>query len=597
MFSGCGVEEISIGEAFTLQASLPEKTWHNTKGEAFTPETIPVGVADTYRSFTTVSNITLSEYAKVIKVDDGPFTLTATVTPADAFNGAIGWSSSDIKVATVDATGRVTPVSPGTTTITASAGTLSAQCTLTVLDADGEITPVESVTLDKATATLTGKETVQLSASISPADATYNGVRWTSSNEGVALVSQLGVVAAKGKGTTTITATSLDGAASATCMVTVRNPPTSLAFSAAPSQLKIDQTEKLSVVTTGDLPGATEDVGQIDWMVSDSGIASLASSGASANITGRSVGGVTVQAKASYGGKNLLAETGVEVIWADAESVTLDSASHHTIVGADGITLAASISPESASGAAISWSSTDPEVASVDQAGNVLIHKAGTAKIYARVGAVYAECLVEVDARSIPSSEDSDLDGYLLVEDSELARSLDGLQLVVNNNERKSDLDMRKAAVDAIDGQVALADLYDIYMVDMNGYYRPWSSPSADPVTVCVALSEPLKAISDSKDLFVRYISDDLGSKEMMETSVQGSQLTFNTTNFSTHAGLAKDKQSGAVDEGVRNDTSVSGDLAQTGDAMGAFVVTFSLLALASAASVVVVRRRMKQQG
>lgn len=63
MFDNCPLEEIIIGEKFTFQSRLPDKTWYNSKGESFTPATIPVGVADTYRTnkdFNNDSGLTIS---------------------------------------------------------------------------------------------------------------------------------------------------------------------------------------------------------------------------------------------------------------------------------------------------------------------------------------------------------------------------------------------------------------------------------------------------------------------------------------------------------------------------------------------------------
>ena len=59
-------------------------------------------------------------------------TLVATVTPDNAIDKSVTWKTSDGSVATVDATGKVTAVGPGTATITATAGTCSATCVVTV---------------------------------------------------------------------------------------------------------------------------------------------------------------------------------------------------------------------------------------------------------------------------------------------------------------------------------------------------------------------------------------------------------------------------------------------------------------------------------
>ena len=80
-------------------------------------------------SAVSVTNIKLSQSMKVIKWGGDAFTITATVTPSDA---TITWESSKEAVATVDATGKVTPVSKGIATITAKSGDATASCKIFV---------------------------------------------------------------------------------------------------------------------------------------------------------------------------------------------------------------------------------------------------------------------------------------------------------------------------------------------------------------------------------------------------------------------------------------------------------------------------------
>lgn len=79
-----------------------------------------------------VSNVTLNEATLDLKPGE-TFTLTATVTPDDAENKTVSWSSSAPAVATVDAaTGLVTAVAMGEAAITATAGGKTAECIVTV---------------------------------------------------------------------------------------------------------------------------------------------------------------------------------------------------------------------------------------------------------------------------------------------------------------------------------------------------------------------------------------------------------------------------------------------------------------------------------
>ncbi|MBR6846282.1 MAG: Ig domain-containing protein [Bacteroidaceae bacterium] len=83
--------------------------------------------------------------------------------------------------------------------------------------------PVTGITLNKTTASLTSRgQTLQLTATVTPDNATDKSVIWSSSNPSVATVDANGLVTAVSSGRTTITATTADGSnKTATCAVTV----------------------------------------------------------------------------------------------------------------------------------------------------------------------------------------------------------------------------------------------------------------------------------------------------------------------------------------------------------------------------------------
>lgn len=153
-------------------------------------------------------------------------TLVATISPEDAANKSLRWSSSDSDVATVDANGKVTAAAEGTAVITVSTvdGGFTAQCTVTVSEDKPEIVAVENVTLNKTSASLEVGETEQLTATVKPADAANKSVRWKSNDENVVSVDANGKLTAISSGMATVTVTTEEGNFTALCKVTVTNP-------------------------------------------------------------------------------------------------------------------------------------------------------------------------------------------------------------------------------------------------------------------------------------------------------------------------------------------------------------------------------------
>ena len=164
-----------------------------------------------------VTGVTLDQSALPISVG-GSAELKANVTPENATNKTVTWSSDNTAVATVDASGKVTAVAPGTATITVTTadGGKTANCTVTVTQ------PVNDVTLDKTTMDLFVDNGGTLTAKIQPDNASNKTVDWTTSNAGVATVDANGKVTAVGAGKAAITATAADGSEKkAVCEVTV----------------------------------------------------------------------------------------------------------------------------------------------------------------------------------------------------------------------------------------------------------------------------------------------------------------------------------------------------------------------------------------
>ena len=145
--------------------------------------------------------------------------LTVTATPENAEDFSPVWVSSDPEIATVDDKGLVSGIAAGSVIITVSSGDIKDECKVTVTDNDEPDVPVESITLDLTEASLKVGETQQLVATVEPENATDKTVEWTSSDTGIATVSEDGLVTAIAEGNATITAAC--SGFKATCNVTV----------------------------------------------------------------------------------------------------------------------------------------------------------------------------------------------------------------------------------------------------------------------------------------------------------------------------------------------------------------------------------------
>ena len=144
--------------------------------------------------------------------------LKATISPSNATNKTITWSSSNTNIAKVNEYGEVTGIKEGNVIITATIDNYKATCNVTV-----KKVPVQSIKLDKTSLNLTIGEKVKLNATISPSNATNKTITWSSSNTSIAKVNSSGEVTGIKAGNVIITAT-VDNS-KVTCNVTVKSIP------------------------------------------------------------------------------------------------------------------------------------------------------------------------------------------------------------------------------------------------------------------------------------------------------------------------------------------------------------------------------------
>jgi uncharacterized protein YjdB len=239
-----------------------------------------------------VTGVSLTPTASIVVGLSG--TLTATITPSNATNQNLNWTSSNDGIASVSG-GVVTAKTLGTATITVTTadGNHTATCAVTVTPV-----PVTSVTLNNSSTSIYAGNTETLSATVLPQNAGNKNVTWTSSDDAVAAVSSGGVVTAKIPGTATITATSAaDATKYAACAVTVLAVPVSgVTVSSLTANMIPDETINLIAAV---FPANATNKG-ISWTSNDSSVASVSSTGV---VTAHAEGTATITATTADGGK------------------------------------------------------------------------------------------------------------------------------------------------------------------------------------------------------------------------------------------------------------------------------------------------------
>ncbi|MBN2436530.1 MAG: Ig domain-containing protein, partial [Spirochaetes bacterium] len=177
------------------------------------------GDGDVITDTVSATGVTLNRETLTMAVSD-TYQLTATVTPDNAGNKTVSWSSNTTSVATVDENGLVTALAVGSATITVTTedGDYSDSCVVTVMT---DPIPVTGVDLNTETLTIDVGDTYQLTAMVIPDNASNKTVSWSSDTDSVATVDQNGTVTAVAEGTATITVISEEGEHSDSCEVTV----------------------------------------------------------------------------------------------------------------------------------------------------------------------------------------------------------------------------------------------------------------------------------------------------------------------------------------------------------------------------------------
>ena len=322
--------------------------------------------------------------ATILLTQTKAFTATATDATGNLLTGRlVTWSSSNPAIATVNSSGVATGVALGTVTITATSEGKSGSATLTI-----NPVPVFSVTITPPSPdTVFVNYTTQLAAVTQDSAGnvlTGRAVTWQSNDPGIATVGATGLVTGVAAGNTNIVATS-EGKSGSNTLMSIPAPVGSVTL--APNVDSVttsgSTSTKTIMATVRDVQGTVVTDRVVNWTSTPGAIATVSpSSGASTTVTGASVGQAQVIATSTKADtasiKVMLAVTSVTISPATA---TLSLATTPTVQ----LTATAENGGTTITGRAITWSSDNTSVATVDATGKVTAIAAGTANITATV--------------------------------------------------------------------------------------------------------------------------------------------------------------------------------------------------------------------
>lgn len=406
-------QDLSIGATFVLRAIISPSNADNQKVIWTVENSSVIEYVDNQDGSATVKGLQVGTSKVTARTDDGGFmsscnvtvgvgvekieldrselflkkgetaSLNATIFPADASNRSLKWETSDNSVATVDANGKVTAVGNGDATVFVSSadGGFTAYCNVSVT------TSVSGLSLNPSEFTLESiGSSFIIEPVVSPEDASDISVVWKSEDAKVVSVSSDGTVTAVGPGTTTVKATTNDGSFTSSCTVTVKSPAQHISLDK--TSLKLLEGESGKLTATVYPLNSTQKV--LTWVSDAPEVASVDGEG---NVTARKAGTATVTVKVA---ENVTAVCKVTVI----SRVTGISLSEATVELKPGETrqLTATVLPQNASNAEVTWYSDKENIATVSQSGLVTAVAPGEATVHVVTsdGGKMASCLVKV---------------------------------------------------------------------------------------------------------------------------------------------------------------------------------------------------------
>lgn len=341
----------------------------------------------------------------VILLSGDSISLTPVMNPTNATDTLV-WESDDTSVATVDSTGTVTGIKPGTTYVFVTAynggmQTCFSRVAITVRDA------VKGISLPQTEYAMDEGDTITIAPVINPDTAYNKKITWTFSNTTVATMApvkgsdtEIEVTAIAG-GSVMLTAMTEDGGYTASCMIVVTPAPTPTPEPTPtveptaeptleptptpiviPTKVKVTPATKFlkvgkSFYVKATVTGSTKNK-KVKWTSSKKKVCTVTQSG---KVKGKKVGTAYIKATAKDG-SGASARCKVRVIH-PVTKISLKPSSAKILVG-DIFKVKATVKPKNATIKKVKWSTKDASIATVDSAGRVIGVAVGMVEIKAK---------------------------------------------------------------------------------------------------------------------------------------------------------------------------------------------------------------------
>ena len=325
---------------------------------------------------------------------------TATATYSDGSTqdlvSGVTWSSSSTSVATINSSGLANTLAAGTTTITATVGSLSDTSTLTIVPAH-----LTSIEVSPSTPSIALGTTQQFTAVGNFDDGSTQllpSVTWSSSPIGISTIDAFGLATAVGTGTTTISATS--GSVTGTATLTVSTATlVSLAVTPANSTMAIGTSKQFTATGTFSDTSTQDLTASVLWSSSQATVATINNLGLATSVA---LGSATITATLG----TVSGSTGLTVANVHLVSITISPANPRIAKGTSiKFTATGNFSDGSTSTklSGLSWKTSKPSIVQIKGAGVAHGKKAGSVTITATASGVKGTTTLTVGSGKLVS--------------------------------------------------------------------------------------------------------------------------------------------------------------------------------------------------